>query len=190
METTPPTITKVQATTKQDPPAPPPAVTVTVQLEEQHPTEDLYERRRLLNQKRAFRRQRLANCQQEQQGDNYDYSNSDLRNVINIGRDARNAIISRRKELEEIDAYSPSSNYRIPAHASASFKKRKPASTLPHGKPRTQHHGETSLGGDKINKTLLRKCFVHPKSSHMIFECNSLRKALGAPLIKETLPKI
>ena len=34
METTPPTITEPQATTKQDPPAPPPAVTVTVQLEE------------------------------------------------------------------------------------------------------------------------------------------------------------
>ena len=34
METTPPTITEVQTTTKQDPPAPPPAVTVTVQLEE------------------------------------------------------------------------------------------------------------------------------------------------------------
>ena len=63
METTPPTITEAQATTKQDPPAPPPVVTVTVQLEEQHPTEDLYERRCLLNQKRAFRRQRLANSQ-------------------------------------------------------------------------------------------------------------------------------
>ena len=61
IETTPPTITEAKATTKQDPPAPPPAVTVTVQLEEQHPAEDLYERRRLLNQKRAFRRQRLAN---------------------------------------------------------------------------------------------------------------------------------
>ena len=56
METTPPTITEAQATIKQDPPAPPPAVTVTVQLEEQHPAEDLYVRRRLLNQKRAFRR--------------------------------------------------------------------------------------------------------------------------------------
>ena len=65
MKTTPPTITEPQATTKQDPPAPPPAVTVTVQLEDQHPVEDLYERRRLLNQKRAFRRQRLANSQQE-----------------------------------------------------------------------------------------------------------------------------
>ena len=61
METTPPTITEAQATTKQDPPAPPPAVTVTVQLEEQLPAEDLYERRRLLNHKRAFRRQRLSN---------------------------------------------------------------------------------------------------------------------------------
>ena len=50
----------------------------------------------------AFRHQRVANHQQEQQGDNYDYSNSDLRNVINIGRDARNVIISRRKEHEEI----------------------------------------------------------------------------------------
>ena len=35
METTPPTITEAQATIKQDPPAPPPAVTITVQLEEQ-----------------------------------------------------------------------------------------------------------------------------------------------------------
>ena len=136
------------------------------------------------------RRQRLANRQQEQQGDNYDYSNSDLRNVINIGRDARNVIISRRKEREEIEAYSPSSNYRIPAHASASFKKRKPSSTLSQSKPRTQHHGETSLGGDKINKSPLRKCFMHPKSTYTIFESNSLRKALGAPLVKETLSKI
>jgi hypothetical protein len=61
MEITPPTITEPHATTKQDSPAPPPAVTVTVQLEEQHPAEDLYERRRQLNQKRAFRRQCLAN---------------------------------------------------------------------------------------------------------------------------------
>ena len=105
METTPPTIIEAQATTKQDLPAPPPAVIVTVQLEEQHVVEDLYECHRLLNQKRAFRRQRLANRQQEQQGDNYDYSNSDLRNMINIGRDARNVIISRRKEREEIEAY-------------------------------------------------------------------------------------
>ena len=190
METTPPTVTEVQAATKQDLPAPPPAVTVTVQLEEQHAAEDLYERCRLLNQKRAFRRQCLANRQQEQQGDNYDYSNCDLCNVINVGRDACNVIISRRKEREEIESYNPSSNYHIPPHASSSFKKRKLASTLPQGKPRTQNHRETSLGRDRINKMLLHKCFMHSKSSHTIFECNSLHKALGAPLIKDTLPII
>ena len=68
MKTTPPTIIEAQATTKEDLPAPPtpPAVTITVQLDKQHPAEDLYERCRQLNQKRVFRRQRLANSQQEQ----------------------------------------------------------------------------------------------------------------------------
>ena len=110
--------------------------------------------------------------------------------MINVGRDALNVIISRRKEREEIEAYNPSSNYRIPAKASLSFKKYKPASTHSQGKQRTPHHEETSLGGNRINKTLLRKCFIDPKSSHTIFECDSLRKALGASLLKETLPKI
>ena len=102
-------------------------MTVTVQLDEQHPAEDLYERYRQLNQKRAFRHQRLANTLQEQQGDNYDYSNCDLRSVINVGRDARNVIISRRKGREEVQAYNPSSKFRIPPKASAPFKKHKPA---------------------------------------------------------------
>ena len=60
-------------------------MTVTIQLDEQHPAKDLYECCRQLNQKRAFRRQRLANSLQEQQGDNYDYSNCDLHSVINVG---------------------------------------------------------------------------------------------------------
>ena len=137
-----------------------------------------------------FNSQRLANSQQEQQDDNYDYFNCDLRNVINVSRDARNVIISRRKEREEVEAYNPSSNYHIPPKAPASFKKYKPANTHPQGKQRTSHHGETSLGRARVNKTLQRKCFIHPKSSHTIFECDSLRKALGAPLLKETLPTI
>ena len=49
METTPPTVTETKAAIKQDPPAPPPAVTVTVQMEEQHVAEDLYEHCCLLN---------------------------------------------------------------------------------------------------------------------------------------------
>ena len=61
MEATPSATTEVKTTIKQDLPAAPLAVTVTVQLEEQPTVEDLYDRRRLLNQKRAFRRQRIAN---------------------------------------------------------------------------------------------------------------------------------
>ena len=135
METTPPTITEAQVTTKENLPAPPPppVVTVTVQLDEQHPAEDLYERHRQLNQKRAFRCQRLANSLQEQQGDNYDYSICDLRSVINVGRDARNIIISRRKEWEEVETYSPSSNYHIPQrlpHPSRSTSRQPPVPVL------------------------------------------------------------
>jgi len=53
IETTPPAVTEVKATIKQDPPAALPAITVTLQLEEKPAVEDLYERHRLLNQKRA-----------------------------------------------------------------------------------------------------------------------------------------
>ena len=49
MEATPPPVTEVKTTIKQDPPAAPPTVTVTVQLEEELAAEDLYEHRRLLN---------------------------------------------------------------------------------------------------------------------------------------------
>jgi hypothetical protein len=51
--------------------------------------------------------------------------------MINVGLDARNVIISRRKESEEIKAYNPSSNYCMLAKASAAFKKHKPATTRP-----------------------------------------------------------
>ena len=72
----------------EDPPSAPSAVTVTVQLEDEPMAEDLYERRRICNQKWAIRRQRVGDRHEKQQGDNYDYSNSDLCNLINIGRDA------------------------------------------------------------------------------------------------------
>ena len=63
METTPPETPEPQVAAKEALPfpPPPPAVTVTVQLDEQQPADDLYEHRRQLNQKRAFRRQRLGN---------------------------------------------------------------------------------------------------------------------------------
>ena len=145
MEATPTTI-------KQDPPSAPPAVTVNVQLEDEPVAENRYERRRVRNQKRAFRRQRVAESRQEQQGDNYNYSNNDLRNVINIKRDARNVIISRKEEREEIEAYSSSSNYRIPESCPGSSKKRNNVNADFQGKSSNQHRVDAPIGGDKINK--------------------------------------
>ena len=50
----------------------------------------------------------------QQLGDSFDYSNSDLHNVINIGRNAKTVIINKGEDHEEVEAYSPTSNYRIP----------------------------------------------------------------------------
>jgi hypothetical protein len=55
MEAIPMTITEVKTTIKQEPPLAPPAVTVTVQLEDEPVAKDLYKRHSVLNQKRAFR---------------------------------------------------------------------------------------------------------------------------------------
>ena len=76
------------------------------------------------NQKRALRRQRVAERHQERPGDSYNYPNSDLRGIINIGHDARNVIIYKKQEHEETEAYSPMSNYRIPSDYSRLPRKR------------------------------------------------------------------
>ena len=54
METTPMAITEVKTTIKKDPPLAPPAMTVTVQLEDEPVAEDLYEHRRIRNQKQRL----------------------------------------------------------------------------------------------------------------------------------------
>ena len=50
----------------------------------------------------------------QQLSDSFDYSNSDLHNVINIGRNANSVIINKREDHGEVEAYSPTSNYRLP----------------------------------------------------------------------------
>jgi hypothetical protein len=50
----------------------------------------------------------------QQLGNSFDYSNSDLHNVINIGRNAKIVIINKGKDHEENETYSPTSNYRLP----------------------------------------------------------------------------
>ena len=80
-------------------PPPPQGVTVTVHLDD-----DQSELKRIRNQKRNIRRRLVVEHRQQQVGHSSDYFNSDLCNVINIGRDAHTVIISRRKEREEEEA--------------------------------------------------------------------------------------
>src|SRR6185312_8345858 len=51
---------------------------------------------------------------QQQLGNSFNHSNNDLHNIINVGHNARTIIISKREDLEEVETYSPTSNYRIP----------------------------------------------------------------------------
>ena len=50
----------------------------------------------------------------QQLGDSFDYSNSDLHNVINIGRNAKTVIINKGEDHEEVEVYSPTSNFKLP----------------------------------------------------------------------------
>ena len=76
-------------------PPSPPGITVTVHLDN--------------NPKKIFKTEH-----HEQLGDSFDYSNNDLHNVINIGRNARTVIINKGEDHEEVEAYSPTSKYRLP----------------------------------------------------------------------------
>ena len=82
------------AATYEIPPAPP-GIMVTVHLDS--------------NPKKIFKTEH-----RQQLGDSFDYSNSDLHNVINIGRNAKIVIINKGEEHEEVEAYNPTSNYRLP----------------------------------------------------------------------------
>jgi len=76
-------------------PPPPPGIAVTVHLDN--------------NSKKIFKTEH-----HQQLGDSFDYSNSDLHNLINIGRNAKTVIINKGEDHEEVEAYSPTSNYRLP----------------------------------------------------------------------------
>jgi hypothetical protein len=55
------------------------------------------ERHKFRNTKRGVRRQHVPEQHQHQPGNLYDCSTSDLRTIINVGRDTRNIIIARRR---------------------------------------------------------------------------------------------
>ena len=66
---------------------PPPGITVTVHLDN--------------NPKMILKTEH-----HQQLGESFDYSNSDLHNVINIGPNAKIVIINKGEEHEEVEAYS------------------------------------------------------------------------------------
>jgi hypothetical protein len=66
------------------------------------------EHRGLINVKRAQRRHRAVETNQQGSGNLHDSSTGDLHAIINAGRDARNVITAKQQEREEVEAYSPS----------------------------------------------------------------------------------
>src|SRR6185295_7248809 len=134
---------------------PPPGITVTVHLDN--------------NPKMILKTEH-----HQQLGDSFDYSNNDLHNVINIGRNAKTIIINKREDHEEVEAYSPTSNYRIPDICRYNSRKWRRDKAAPPSQPKQSTT-------DSTHQKIHSKCFLHPKGKHSSFQCITLSKALGAP---------
>jgi hypothetical protein len=141
------------------------------------------EQRKLRNAKRAACRQRISEQHQHQRGNLYDFSTIDLRNVINVNRDARNIINARQQEHIKVEAYSPT-NYHISQDYLNPTQKRKP--NAPDATMERSTRGKMMLSSQEhFKQTLHGYCPWHPSSNHSTFECIHLRRALGAPPLKK-----
>ena len=110
----------------------------------------------------------------QQLGDSFDYSNSDLHNIIKIGRNTKTVIFNKREDHEEVEAYIPTSNYGIPAIYEYNSRKWRRDKATPPSQPK-----QSTI--DTTHQKIHSKCFLHPKGKHSSFQCSTLRKALGAP---------
>ena len=110
-----PKISEAAAASYEMPP-PPQGITVTVLLDN--------------NPKMIFKTEH-----HQQLGDSFDYSNSDLHNVINIGRNVKTIIINKGEDHEEVKAYSPTSNYLLPDNYGYNSRKRRSAKAAPLPQP-------------------------------------------------------
>ena len=160
-------------TNEEDAYPPSSEVTVTINVESD-------EAKKIRNQKRNMRRRIATEWRQQQIGDAFDYSSSDLRNVINIGRDSRTVIISRRKERQEAEVYSPTSNYRIPDEYDQAPRKCRHVNSLT-SPSHIQAQNYSKTARDSTYHKLHGQCPLHPKAKHSTFQCKTLHKALGAP---------
>ena len=111
---------------------------------------------------------------QQQLGNSFNHSNNDLHNIINVGHNARTIIISEREDHEEVETYSPTSNYRIPDIYRYNSQKRRRDKAAPPSQPKQSTT-------DSTHQKIHSKCFLHPKGKYSTFQCSTLRKALGAP---------
>ena len=144
------------------------------------------QRRKFNNARHAERRQRVTQQQQRRyQSTNHSYfPTTELRNIINISRDAHNIIISRQQETAEVEAYSPT-NYHIPQDYSRSTRKRKLATH----EAAMEHlaQGKQSYTSQECFEKALHSFYPwHPNRNHSAFACRNLRKALGAPPLNGT----
>ena len=119
----------------------------------------------------------------QQLGDSFDYSNSDLHNVINIGRNAKTVILNKGEDHEEVEAFSPTSNYRIPDIYGYNSRKRRRNKATPPSQP-------MQSTTDSTHQKIHSKCFLHPKGKHSIFQCSTLREALRVSANKDNKEKV
>jgi len=144
-------------------PPPPPGITVTVHLDNNA--------KKIQDQKRNIN---LTIEHHQQLGDSFDYSYSDIHNVINIGHNAKIVIINKEEDHEEVEAYIPTSNYRLPDNYEYNSRKRRSDRAVP---PQPTKLSKI----DSTHQKFHSRCFLHPKGKHSSFQCIILRKALGAP---------
>ena len=118
-------------------PPPPSGIMVTVHLDN--------------NPKKIFKTEH-----HQQLGDSFDYSNSDLHNVINIGHNAKTVIINKGEDHEEVETYSPTSNYRLPDNYGYNSRKRRNEKAIPPPQPTKQSKI------DSTHQKLHSRCFLLP----------------------------
>jgi hypothetical protein len=132
------------------------------------------DRRRLMNAKRAQRRHRTIKTNQQGSRNLQDFSMGDLRAIINTGQDARNIIIARWQEREEVEAYSPT-HHQHPVDYLETTQKPKPEAV-----EQSTCRKKTPSSKKRLEEVLHRQCLYHLKSKHSTFECQALRRALAA----------
>ena len=163
---------------------------VTVKLEDED-KEIKKARRRIRNQKRTKRRQRQLDRLHEDVGESHDYSNNDLHNIINIGRDAHTVIISKHQECKEAEAYCPSSNSHIiddhskPARKRPNIRAHDSEVGVSRPTPPLQQGRRAALIQERFERSHHNHCPWHPSGKHSTYECRNLRHALGAPTIRK-----